>query len=81
MRSVDDLLFRGRMQDRDWMRVYDYEEIMIVPHYSQKNCFVLPGGRLVKESDLKKAKARQSISYLWPRSWAKQEGVSNDLHV
>ena len=60
------------LQQREWMRVYDLNQIMIVPHYIKKGIFVAPGGIEFEEQELINAGAIQSTSYLWPRTWAKE---------
>jgi hypothetical protein len=57
----------SKMQDHDWVNVYYYDQIMIVPHYIKKDVFVLPGGKEVKEAVLIENGFRQATSYLWPR--------------
>jgi hypothetical protein len=57
----------SKMQEHDWVNVYYYDQIMIVPHYVKKDVFVLPGGKEVKESVLIENGFRQATSYLWPR--------------
>lgn len=57
----------AKMQEHDWVNVYYAHEIMIVPHYSKKKTFVLPGGREVKEQTLINKGYKQATSYLWPR--------------
>ena len=54
-------------QERDWVKVYLYEKITIVPHYVKKKVFVLPGGREIDEETLVDAGAFQAATYLWPR--------------
>ena len=54
-------------QERDWVKVYLYEKITIVPHYVKQNVFVLPGGREVSEERLVDAGAFTTATYLWPR--------------
>lgn len=66
------LLHRGKMEEHQWCRSYYFDQIMIVPHYTKEGTFVLPGGREVTEQTLIEAGCVRGVSYLWPRSWAKE---------
>lgn len=66
------LLKKGTMEEHQWCRSYYIEQIMIVPHFSKKDTFVLPGGKEVPEQVLIDAGGVRTAAYLWPRSWAKE---------
>ena len=72
LKAHDDAVFRGVLQHRDWVRVYDCNQLMLVPHYTKPNVFVAPCNIEFTEQELIDAGAIKSISYLWPREWAKE---------
>jgi len=54
---------------REWVQVLMLGNLMLVPHYTKRGIYVLPGGKEAEPSQLLNAKP--STSYLWPRSWTK----------
>ena len=68
----------NRMAERDWMPVFYIKNIMLVPHYVERNTWVWPGGDTYTAAELEAMGARQTTTLLWPRHWLnKPEEISS----
>ena len=59
---------------RDWQPIFTLADehgniINAVPHFTEKNMWVVPGGKVCTQDALEAAGARPSSTMLWPRYW------------
>ena len=59
----------SKMAERDWQPIWYVDQIMLVPHFSQKHFWVWPGGNVYTAAELVAMGAKQTSTLLWPRSW------------
>lgn len=58
---------------RDWVVVYLFDNLTLVPHYTEEGFWVHPSGECFDEQTLQDLGATRSTTLLWPRYWLQEK--------